>query len=329
MPKRILITGDVEKAFLEPCSLAGLVHVTADVGEAITAASGGNYDVIGVVISGLNHPESVLGSFRRVSSAKLVLLAQMYEEPLAIKYCEPSLKGRAVADDYLVCPITSAQLSRLGDKEAEKPVATVADAAAERIRKLEKLATEDELTGLKNRRYLWEFGKQIIDHAARLGGQMTLLIFDIDNFKHYNDVYGHAAGDQILREAALLMQRCCRAHDVVARIGGDEFAVIFWDDPKRGDGDKERRTFKEHPTEPIFISNRFRRQFNSSELKFIGPDGKGLLTISGGLAAYPRDGKDVAQLMEKADNALLDAKRSGKNRIYLVGKSNNDIAKNG
>ena len=182
---------------------------------------------------------------------------------------------------------------------------------------------------MKNRRYLWEFGRQIIAHAAKLGGQVTLLVFDIDNFKHYNDVYGHAAGDQILREAAVLMKWCCRAHDVVARIGGDEFAVIFWDDPKRGSSSKERRFFKEHPTEPIFISNRFRRQFNNSELKFIGPDGKGLLTISGGLAAYPRDGNDVEQLMKKADDALLDAKRSGKNRIYLVGTENGDIGENG
>jgi len=133
----------------------------------------------------------------------------------------------------------------------------------------------------------------------------------------------HFAGDEVLKQAAVLMKRCCRSHDVVGRIGGDEFAFIFWDDPhrKKKDSQRERRLAQaDHPKEAIFIANRFRRELNKAELHLLGPEAKGVLTISGGLAGFPRDGQTVQQLFSQADKALLEAKRSGKNRIYLVGK---------
>jgi PleD family two-component response regulator len=196
-----------------------------------------------------------------------------------------------------------------------------------RIRHLERLATEDDLTGLKNRRYIWEFSRQIIERTARENGRVTLLVFDIDDFKHYNDLYGHHAGDEILRQAATLMKRCCRAHDVVGRIGGDEFAVVFWDDPQqdsaRAAGADRRSASADHPRQAISIAKRLVRELETTELSTsgdLGPTGKGVLTISGGLASFPRDGGTIQELFEQADKALLEAKRSGKNRIYLVGK---------
>ncbi|GAF84860.1 unnamed protein product, partial [marine sediment metagenome] len=201
--------------------------------------------------------------------------------------------------------------------------------AEAKIKQLEKLATEDDLTGLKNRRYIWEFSRQIIEHTRVENGRVTLLLFDIDNLKHYNDVYGHLAGDEILKQAAILMRRCCRGHDVVGRIGGDEFAVVFWDDPQRkpGGSETERRSaMADHPKEAIFIAKRFRKELEKAELHLLGPAGRGTLTISGGLASFPRDGSTIEELFGQADKALLEAKRSGKNRIYLVGKPNSDIA---
>ena len=198
-----------------------------------------------------------------------------------------------------------------------------------KIERLQKLATEDDLTGLKNRRYSWEFARQIIDHAGRRGGRVTLLLFDVDNLKSYNDAYGHLAGDEILKEAAVLMRRSCRQHDVVGRLGGDEFAVIFWDGPRAeslGSESERRSTSAEHPTEAIFIAKRFQRELKKAELPLLGPQGKGVLTISGGLASFPRDGATIDELFQKADKALLEAKRGGKNKIYLVGRPESDIA---
>lgn len=206
---------------------------------------------------------------------------------------------------------------------------TVLPALEQRIRHLEWLATTDDLTGLKNRRYIWEFARQILEHARRTQGRVTLLVFDIDNFKHYNDVYGHLTGDEILRQAALLMRRCCRSHDVVGRIGGDEFAVVFWDDPNRtaAEVERERRSATaDHPSEAILVAKRFQKEFGNADVRLLGPEGQGVLTISGGLAGFPRDGSTVQELIERADLALREAKGSGKNRIYLVGNPQGDIA---
>ncbi len=208
---------------------------------------------------------------------------------------------------------------------------------AQRDASLKYLATVDELTGAYNRRYLEHFLREVIERNQREHTEVTLFLFDIDEFKHYNDTYGHTTGDAILQQITQLMQRCCRAHDVVTRMGGDEFAVIFWDTghqrpiykthseentneestPGRNFGSRSRQS---HPETVLFLSNRFRRIIQTSEFTSLGPEARGVLTISGGLASYPLDGSIVSELLAKADDALLQAKRSGKNRIYLVGQ---------
>jgi PleD family two-component response regulator len=240
-----------------------------------------------------------------------------------------------LADDYLICPVDAAEFYKavepgpVGAKAVAAATKPVETAQRARIRQLEKLATEDDLTGLKNRRYIWEFSRQIIEHARGEDGRVTLLIFDIDDFKHYNDIYGHLAGDEVLKQAAVLMRRCCRGHDVVGRIGGDEFAVIFWDDPHRKplkDESERRSAAVEHPQEAISVAKRFRKELGKAEFGLLGPEGKGTLTISGALASFPRDGSTMQELFARADKALLEAKHSGKNRIYLVGRPDSDIA---
>ena len=116
----------------------------------------------------------------------------------------------------------------------------------------------------------------------------------------------------------------------MGRIGGDEFAVVFWDDPGGGrwgteDGERtsERRSASaDHPREVLAIAKRFIEELEKTELPLdgLGPEGKGVLTISGGLASFPHDGQTSQELFHQADKALLEAKRNGKNRIYLVGK---------
>jgi len=169
--------------------------------------------------------------------------------------------------------------------------------------------------------------------------ELTLLLFDIDEFKYYNDTYGHAAGDEVLRQAIRLIRRCCREHDVVARIGGDEFAVLFWDSGHQrqiytqdnsGDNHQVKQnsnhrmnsavSSKTHSEMVMFLSNRFRRLMMTNEFPGLGPEARGVLSISGGLAGFPWDGRTVEELLAASDEALLHAKRSGKNRIYLVGQ---------
>jgi diguanylate cyclase (GGDEF)-like protein len=332
--KRILLIGDVDRAFAAPDDVRQLGWRQYDkIAEGIAAAGGERFDLIGVVISSLGTKlRSTLLKLRRVGGdAKIVLLAQMYEEPQALQMVRWSPNGKHAADDYVICPVKTNQFAesvlRTGREEA-------AASAGEKlnydddttIRELIKMATEDDLTGMKNRRYVKEFLRQIITRAEKEGSKVTVLLFDIDNFKHYNDVYGHSAGDSILKQASILMQRCCRSHDIVGRIGGDEFAVIFWDNPKEQSSEAERRAMQsDHPKEAVFIAERVRKELNATEMPLLGPEGQGVLTISGGLASFPGDGSRADELFEQADKALLEAKRSGKNRIYLVGRPQENI----
>jgi GGDEF domain-containing protein len=186
---------------------------------------------------------------------------------------------------------------------------------------LQKLAITDELTGLYNGRYFRHYLNRIVDKARSMRFPVTLLLFDIDNFKRYNDQYGHGVGDEILRQTASLMKRCVRDHDLVARISGDEFAVVFWEkegprQPKDANAGPPGRP----PQTPVQILERFRRLLASQAFTGLGPAGQGTLTISGGLAVYPYDANTVADLMDAADKALMfKAKKSGKNSIFLVG----------
>jgi GGDEF domain-containing protein len=302
------------------------IRVCADMPDGIEAAVKNPFAAIAVVMAdAATNLRSGLATLRKNTGARILLLARMYEEPRAMELVASAGNGAGLADDYAICPIRIQKLCEIIHRRPEP----TADAQT-RIRRLEKLATEDDLTGLKNRRYIREFARQIIERAGRDNGRVTVLIFDIDNFKHYNDVYGHAAGDEVLKQAAFLIRRCCRRHDVVARLGGDEFAVVFWDDPQCSPppAGSERRSFTaDHPTEAILIARRFRRELKKTKLHLPGANGTGVLTISGGLASLGRDGSTTDEIFSKADYALLDAKRSGKNRIYLVGQPENDIDK--
>jgi len=330
---QILVIGDKDRVFLDAGPLdAGRIEVCADAAEGIQAAGTRPFALIAVEIRGLaGRLGPILRDLREKSQAKVVLLAQIAEEPIARRLAEGS-EGGPRADDYLICPTTRQRILRQvrldGGPAEVSPASAVSDELETRIRVLERLATEDDLTGLKNRRYLWEFSRQILQYAQDRHVKMTLFVYDIDDFKHYNDTYGHAVGDTILREIAVLMRRCCRSHDVVGRLGGDEFAVVFWDDPQDGPsvlGSDRRMARAGHPREAVFIARRFRAALERSDWRFLGPQGRGVLTISGGLASFPQDGSTIEQLFEKADAALMEAKRSGKNRITVVGTATGDV----
>jgi len=342
---KTLVVGDIGKVLLNGNRINdGRITQCDNMLSALSTASSVPFAKIFVIISELGkHLEEGLVALRRIRpDSKITLLAQMYEEPQAIRLARSPRNPDASADGYLICPVTNnvftngkpitQETTRPVTEKSIAPTAVVEaspdqldEKLIERIRHLERLATQDDLTNLKNRRYVREFLSQILQRAKNENLSVTLLVFDIDNFKHYNDSFGHTVGDNVLQQAAIMMRGSCREHDVIARIGGDEFAVVFWDKPaeeKNGGSlqlERRKKENAEHPAEVFFISERFRKEISSSNLSSLGVDGKGELTISGGLASFPRDGQTVKELFEQADKAMLSAKRSGKNRIYLVG----------
>ncbi|UCD28035.1 MAG: GGDEF domain-containing protein [Planctomycetota bacterium] len=191
--------------------------------------------------------------------------------------------------------------------------------AAQQQHQWQSLAMIDEITQLPNRRYVMQMLETLINRATTERFRITLLIFDLDGFKHFNDTYGHAAGDEILYETGQLFHKHCRKHDIVARYAGDEFIVVFWD------AEQPRIAGSKHPSDALSVLHRVREALKSHEFSKLGPEVQGKITISGGLASFPWDAATAQGLIDRADEALLEAKHHGKNMIYLVGSQGKPI----
>jgi diguanylate cyclase (GGDEF)-like protein len=214
--------------------------------------------------------------------------------------------GRRLHGSY-----SAAAAARLADYA--RLVEAVVTVARERAH-WQDLAWTDDLSRLRNRRYFERRLDELIEQCTQQRLCLTLLLLDIDDFKTYNDRFGHETGDALIREVAFLLTRCCREQDVVARYGGDEFAVLLWD------AEKPRVPGSRHPTDLAAFAERFLQVVSSHQFRCLGPDAPGPVTLSGGLASFPWDGRTREELLHAADEALLTAKRSGKNRIQLAGQ---------
>ncbi|MEW5722943.1 MAG: diguanylate cyclase [Thermodesulfobacteriota bacterium] len=163
--------------------------------------------------------------------------------------------------------------------------------------KKEETALRDELTGLYNRRFFNRILQQEIERARRFEQPVSLMMMDVDHFKAFNDCYGHPAGDEALVELAQVLRATCRTIDHLTRYGGEEFALVL---PR-----SDRRQAQ-------IASERLRRAIEKHA--FLGMDDR-RLTVSIGTSTFPVDATDGLQLLEKADQAMYEAKSTGRNRI--------------
>jgi two-component system cell cycle response regulator len=161
----------------------------------------------------------------------------------------------------------------------------------------------DMLTKLANRGYFHERAHQEIVRTARTGRPLAIAMLDIDHFKHVNDAHGHAAGDIVLRRVAKVLRTTMRASDLVARLGGEEFAVLL------PETTLENARIK---LESIRLALR--------DTHVALPDGATVqVTFSAGIAAWPEDGSGVLRLLQVADDRLLAGKRSGRDVVVAAG----------
>jgi diguanylate cyclase (GGDEF)-like protein len=169
---------------------------------------------------------------------------------------------------------------------------------AEANARLAQLAVTDGLTGLYNHRHFHERLALEVERTGRSGLPMALFMIDVDHFKRYNDLRGHPAGDEVLRQLARLLGDGRRVNDFVARYGGEEFAVVLVDTPKLSAAqiaEKLRERVAAHP--------------------FSMPEAEPKLSISVGVAAFPEDAQDSEGLVRAADAALYRAKAAGRDRV--------------
>jgi len=161
-------------------------------------------------------------------------------------------------------------------------------------KRLKKLATHDDLTGLFNHRYFQQRILLEIDRAQRYPESFSILFIDLDDFKCYNDTNGHLEGDRLLKDLSALFLRGFRKTDVVARYGGDEFVVILPETPKNHARRIAAKLHRRVAGYPFANCDRMPGE---------------CITISIGLATYPEDGTSADTLMHHADQMLYDGKR--------------------
>ncbi|HEX8601303.1 MAG TPA: diguanylate cyclase [Pseudoduganella sp.] len=169
---------------------------------------------------------------------------------------------------------------------------------AQYSKRQQELALHDPLTGLPNRRLLEDRIETTVQHALRNARKAAVMYLDLDGFKPINDTHGHAYGDEILKLVAQRLVGSSRKEDTVARVGGDEFVIVLGDVGSLGDAREPASNLIEVVSEPYVV--------NGITLR---------LSTSIGIALFPDDADSAGDLMHAADNALYDAKRSGKNRF--------------
>jgi diguanylate cyclase len=158
----------------------------------------------------------------------------------------------------------------------------------------------DPLTGLGNRKYFDRMIEMAVQHALAFSEPLSLLMFDIDHFKSFNDSYGHLTGDQVLRLVGMSLKQTIKGQDITARYGGEEFAVVLPNTALR---------------QALTVADHIRRAVMAKELKKKSTgEILGRVTISVGVSML-KPGDDTDSLIERADACLYAAKRAGRNRV--------------
>ena len=185
---------------------------------------------------------------------------------------------------------------------AVEPGAIALDNAV-RMQRAEELSVTDDLTQLYNSRYLSQVLRRETKRASRSGRPLSLLFIDLDGFKSINDSHGHLFGSRALVEAADVIRASARETDIVARFGGDEFALVLPDTGSDG---------------ALFVGERIREKI--AAWSFLRGHGLNIsLTVSVGVATLPDVASSAEQLIQAADEAMYAVKDRGKNGIHVAG----------
>jgi diguanylate cyclase (GGDEF)-like protein len=304
VPPRVLIVDDDEiviERMRDLVSDAGFEVVSATDGEAALRALQDDFAPIVILdrnmpgMDGLTLCKIIRGRQYPGYVYIMLVTAQDSEEEI--------LAGlEAGADDYLSKRASGMQLvARLA---TARRIITLEHSLKQVIEERRRMAMTDPLTGAHNRRYFMNHMRRELKRSRRFGNEVSLLVFDIDHFKHVNDRYGHAAGDSVLVEFVRRVNGMLRNSDWCARLGGEEFAVVLPQTPLGGAAVVAEKIRRAVAAEPVLSGEGFIE-----------------LTVSvgvSGLACFPDKGIVTAdQLLSRADDCLYSSKNAGRDRVTI------------
>ena len=214
----------------------------------------------------------------------------------------------AGADDYLIKPVDFDELKvrlRAGER-----IIDLERRLSEAQKRLEVLATTDELTGLLNRREILRRFDQELARCERDNASLAVVIADVDHFKKVNDTYGHAAGDMVLKLVTNRLQKALRPYDLIGRFGGEEFLFLV---PKT--------TFET----VMEIAERLRQAVSSAPISVPGEASLNVTASFGAALLEPKSRMRKDSLLGLADKALYEAKARGRNRVCFAGDDKSPI----
>jgi diguanylate cyclase (GGDEF)-like protein len=171
---------------------------------------------------------------------------------------------------------------------------------AELYQTVQELSTTDSLTQVLVKRYCLVRLEEEFLRSKRRNLSLSCLMFDIDNFKEYNDKFGHLVGDIVLRDVSRAIKNNIREIDLLGRFGGEEFLLVLPETEKQS---------------ALFVAERIRKAVSEISIQAYEQELK--VTISVGIATFPQDSDNYMDLIDKADKALYEAKKTGKNRVCL------------
>ena len=234
---------------------------------------------------------SMMKSRPDLQDTPVIMLTGMNDRDLKIKGLEQG------ASDYITKPFDPEEL--VARVKVHLKIKNLQDDLKRTNELLLELSNTDHLTGLFNRRYLMEALEKEIQRCVRKGGNLSLILMDIDHFKQVNDSYGHQQGDVVLQKVTLQLQKELRNYDIATRYGGEEFIAVLPD-----------ATLKE----AAFVADRVRMSIQAA--KFSGALSNLSLTVSLGVTHFSTAGcSSVDGFIKLADDALYRAKANGRNRV--------------
>jgi two-component system cell cycle response regulator len=234
---------------------------------------------------------SMLKSRPDLQDVPVIILTGMNDRDLKVKGLEQG------ASDYITKPFDPEEL--VARVKVHLKIKHLQDDLKRTNELLLELSNTDHLTGMYNRRYLMEAMDKEVQRSSRKGGNLSLILMDIDHFKQVNDTCGHLQGDVVLQKVALHLQKELRSYDIAARYGGEEFIAVLPD------------TSLEEAT---FVAERIRSSIRG--IRFSGALAPLSITVSMGVATFSAPGcTSVDEFIKRADDALYRAKSNGRDRV--------------